>query len=61
MRTAMVRIAALSVLTAIVLSACTGHESAPTDNAPGAKRTFIMIHLEAGYKACKVADNLPQG
>ena len=26
-----------------------------------ARRTFIMIHLEAGYKACKVANNLPPG
>jgi hypothetical protein len=44
----------------IIVSGCRGHESAPTDAASDAKRTFIMIHLEAGYKACK-DNNLPAG
>ncbi|MBU4267665.1 MAG: hypothetical protein KJ808_02295 [Acidobacteria bacterium] len=56
----MVGIAALSILTAIIMTGCRGHESAPIDNTSGAKRTFIMIHLEAGYRSCK-ENNLPPG
>jgi hypothetical protein len=44
-----------------LFAACRGHEFASIDNASGAKRTFIMVHLEAGYKACKVAGKLPEG
>lgn len=53
--------AALIFSMILSLTACGSGGSNAGMNASAQKYTFIMIHFEAGYKACKVAGNLPPG